>query len=170
MSKKAAVLGLGERGKSWARLFQSAGWRVVGFDPDPLAGAKSMPSMGWRKAETISSTVSHADWVLLCLPDRLELIQKVIQRAQAEAPETAVIAVNAISHDLEEVQNCSIRPGRVVLLSGRPDTGVDLHVGGRNHDDLKIDALAALSELGPDLIKPGISNVVDIAETGMKSA
>ena len=52
--------------------------------------------------------------LLGCLPDRLELMQKVIQRAQAEAPEGAVVAVTSHQHDVDGVQGCAIRPAQVV--------------------------------------------------------
>ena len=87
MSRKAAILGLGERGSAWAEMFRDAGWRVSGFDPDPSVDGLPSGSRGWRKQETISSTVAYADWVVCCLPDRLELMLKVLQRAQAEAPD-----------------------------------------------------------------------------------
>lgn len=149
MNRKAAVLGLGERGQAWAEAFRDAGWRVSGFDPEP--GVLGLPrgSRGWRREETISTTVAYSDWVVLCVPDRLELMQKVIQRAQAEAPERAILAVSSYQHDVDAVQGCAIRPARVVLVAGAPDLGVDLSVTGRNPAELKLDALAVLSEVCP---------------------
>ena len=125
MNRKAAVLGLGGRGRAWAEMFRDAGWRVSGFDPDPSCQGLPGGSRGWRREETISTTVAHADWVVCCLPDRLELMQKVIQRAQAEAPGNAVIAVTTKAHDVDAVQGCALRPAQVVLITGAPDTGVD---------------------------------------------
>lgn len=154
MSRKAAVLGLGERGTAWADAFRDAGWRVSGFDPDPAALGPPRGSRGWRREETISTTVAHADWVVCCLPDRLELMQKVIQRAQAEAPEAAVVAVTSRQHDVDAVQGCAIRPAQVVLVTGAPDRGVDLNVTGRNQAGLKLDALAVLSEVCSSVLPP----------------
>ena len=153
MSKTAAILGLGERGKLWAALFQDAGWQVVGFDPDPLAGGSNAPREGFSKVETISAAASQAEWVMICLPERLELVQMVIQRAQAEASNDSVIAVCSAVHDIEDIQNCSLRPGRVVLLRGRPQSGVDLIASSRNEDALKVDAIAVLSELGDQVLQ-----------------
>lgn len=154
MSKKAAILGLGERGCAWAEMFRDAGWRVSGFDPDPSATGLLQGSRGWRRDDTISTTVANADWVVCCLPDRLELMQKVIQRAQAEAPEPAVIAVTSRQHDADSVQGCAVRPGQVVLITGAPEHGVDLNVTGRNQPELKVAALAVLSEICPAVVPP----------------
>ena len=117
MSSKAAILGLGERGRAWAGMFRDAGWRVSGFDPDPSAMGLPTGSRGWRREQTISSTVAYADWVICCVPDRLELMQKIIQRAQAEAADAAVIAVTSRLHDVDAVQGCAIRPAQVVLIT-----------------------------------------------------
>lgn len=154
MSRKAAVLGLGDRGKAWAELFRDAGWRVSGFDPEPSAQGLPRGSRGWRREETISTTVAYADWVICCLPDRLELMRKVIQRAQAEAPEGAVVAVTTRAHDVDAVQGCALRPARVVLLTGTPEEGVELNITGRNQPELKLDALAVLSEVCPSVMPP----------------
>lgn len=150
MNRKAAILGLGQRGLAWAEMFREAGWRVSGFDPD--AGATGLPkgSRGWKREQTISATAAQADWVICCLPDRLELMQKVIQRAQAEAPQNAVIAVNSRSHDIEAVQGCAMRPSQIVLLTGDTGHGIGLNVTSRNPPALKIDAMATLSEVCPD--------------------
>ena len=80
MSKKAAIIGLGARGAAWAELFRDAGWVVSGFDPDPDVTGLAKGTRGWRRGETISSTVEQADWVLCCVSDRLELMTKIIQR------------------------------------------------------------------------------------------
>lgn len=149
MSRKIAILGLGSRGSAWSQAFREAGWRVSGFDPDPLAGPSSKEGRGWHRESAISSTVAFADWVLLALPERLELVQKMIQRAQAEAPAGSVIAVASEAFDVEEVQSCAIRPGRIVLLTGAPAMGVDLNVSSRNAPEMKVDVLAILSEVCP---------------------
>ena len=154
MSRKAAILGLGERGSAWAEMFREAGWRVSGFDPDPSAAGLAAGSRGWRREETISSTVAHTDWVVCCLPDRLELMQMVIQRAQAEAPGNAVIAATSRQHDVDAVQGCAIRPAQVVLITGTPGDGFELNVTVRNDPELKVSALAVLSEVSPLVSTP----------------
>lgn len=166
MNRKAAVLGLGERGRAWAELFRDAGWQVSGFDPDPSARGPQIPGRGWRRGDTISTTVANADWVVCCLPDRLELMQKVIQRAQAEAPGDAVLAVTSRVHDVDAVQGCALRPASVVVITGTLERGVELNVTGRNHADLKLDALAVLSEICPPVAPPdGVSAGIQIRES-----
>ncbi|WP_413719892.1 hypothetical protein [Silicimonas sp. MF1-12-2] len=154
MSSKAAILGLGERGRAWAGMFRDAGWRVSGFDPDPSAMGLPTGSRGWRREQTISSTVAYADWVICCVPDRLELMQKIIQRAQAEAADAAVIAVTSRLHDVDAVQGCAIRPAQVVLITHAPAGGVELNLTSRNQPDLKVAALAVLSEVCPADLPP----------------
>ncbi|NNL72143.1 MAG: hypothetical protein HKP29_02140 [Silicimonas sp.] len=158
MSRKIAVLGLGSRGSAWAEAFRDAGWRVSGFDPDPIANGPASGSRGWRRETTISSTASHADWVILCLPERLELVQKVIQRAQAEAPAGAIIAVVSARFDIDAVQGCAVRPERVVLIDGLPGGNADLNLSQRNPPDLKVDALSLLSQVCPGA-DPGAERV-----------
>ena len=147
MSRKAAILGLGARGVLWAGLFRDAGWRVSGFDPDPLANGLPRDSRGWRRETAISTTVAHADWVLCCVPDRLELVQKVLQRAQAEAPASAIIAVSTRLQDADAVQSCAIRPAQVIVISGDRVRDFGLNLTPRTTPEVKIAALATLSEI-----------------------
>lgn len=170
MSRKAAILGLGERGSAWAEMFRDAGWRVSGFDPDPSVAGLSSGSRGWRKQDTISSTVAYADWVVCCLPDRLELLLKVLQRAQAEAPETALIAVTSRLHDVDAVQGCVTRPGQVVLITGAPETGFDLNVSARNAPELKVAALAVLSAICPSILPPALDSLPEAHSRDSKRA
>lgn len=149
MSRKVAILGLGARGLSWAGAFLDAGWRVSGFDPDPCVSGPSQNRRGWRRDETISASVSFADWVLICLPERLELVQKVIQRAQAEAPDGAVIAVVTETFDIDAVQGGAIRPGRIAAITAAPEAGPVLLLSARNQADFKVDSLAVLSQVCP---------------------
>lgn len=147
MTRTAAVLGLGARGGAWARLLTRAGWKVAGFDPDP-APPGAHPGLGdWKRETTISATVRNADWVVCCLPDRLELLQMVIQRAQAEAPADAVVLVCSRIHDAETVQGCALRPARVVLLSDRPEGGFAMSVTGRNAPEMREATREILAEL-----------------------
>lgn len=150
MSRKVAILGLGERGRAWAETFRGAGWRVSGFDPATDAPGLPKGSKGWRRETTISATVGSADWVICCLPERIELFRKVIQRAQAAAPEAAVIAVSSRCHDVDAVQGCAIRPAQVILLAGETTQGIEMVLTARNTGELRIDALATLSQVCPD--------------------
>lgn len=170
MSRKAAILGLGTRGKVWAEMFREAGWRVSGFDPDPGVSGLSGSARGWRRAETISACVASADWVVCCLPDRLELMTKVMQRAQAEAPDEAVIAVTSPLHDCEAIQGCAFRPSQIVHLGGDPGSGVALNVTARNTPDLKVAALAVLSEVCPSIPSTGYGDDAEDQSDDAQSA
>ena len=154
MSRKAAIIGLGERGSAWAEMFRAAGWRVSGFDPEPGAKGLADGSRGWRREETISRTVAYSDWIVCCVPDRLELMRKVMQRVQAEAPEGAVIAVASELHDVDAVQGCAVRPAQVIRVGGDNASGHSLFVTTRNAQDLKVQALAVLSEVCPSVSEP----------------
>ncbi len=156
MTRRVAILGLGDRGVRWAETFHSSGWAVAGFDPDPTAGNPLSKLPDWRREKTISSTVQGADWVFCCLPDRLELMQMVLQRAQAEAPASAIVAVAARTHDIEAVQACTIRPGQVVRVTETDEGGLALDVSERNMPETRAVARAGLAELAAVLsIHPG---------------
>lgn len=142
MSRRAGILGLGRRGLAWARTCRDAGWHVSAFDPAPGAH----PS-GVSVAGTISAAVSRADWVFCCLPDRLELVRMVLQRAQSEAPANAILAVVSRDHDVEAVQSCAIRPAQVVRVDETGSGGIALDVTDRNPPELRHMAEATFAEL-----------------------
>lgn len=147
MKRRAAILGLGTRGTGWAHTCLDAGWQVSAFDPAPdgLAGLTGLP--GFRREMTISAAVKRADWILCCLPERLELIQMVMQRALAAAPEGAVAAVATRVHDTETLQNCTTRPGQIVRLAETETGGVTLDVTERNREETRQAAERAFAEL-----------------------
>ena len=118
-----------------------------GFDPEPLAEGVPAKVADWRREDTISATVRGADWVVCCLPERLELMQKVIQRAQAEAPEGTIVAVASRAHDVEAIQGCALRPALVVHVDETADGGVGLNLSARNDAELKAAALATIAEV-----------------------
>ena len=146
MSRTVAILGLGERGKSWSQAFHRAGWAIKGFDPDPESGL-ALPSAAWRRAETISGTVQSADWVAVCLPERLELLQKVMQRVQAEAPEKAIVAVASQAFKIDDVQSCAMRPASVIVAHAKPDGGFAFDVSQKSSVEVRNAAKATLAEL-----------------------
>ena len=147
MTRKVAILGLGATGGRWARDCHAAGWRVAVFDPEPDAEGGRPLKGDWKRHDTISGTVKGADWVLIAVPDRLELIRKVIQRVQAEAPERAVILSAARAFGIDEVQGCAWRPEQVVLV-GRDETGgIALTLSQKNAPGLREDLTEALSAI-----------------------
>jgi hypothetical protein len=144
MTRRAAILGLGSRGLFWADACDTSGWVLRAFDPDPLA--RALPK-GIRRESTISATVRGADWVICCLPERLELVQKVVQRAQAEAPREAIIAIDSDRFDIDTLQSCALRPAQVVRLTGNAADGVAFDVTDRNLPDLRRTLQADIAEL-----------------------
>ena len=84
-------------------------------------------------------------------PDRLELIRTVVQRAQAAAGTSALIAVASEAFDLDAVQGCAIRPDRVFLLGLDEAGAIAVALSPRNDAETKErveDTLAMLSAAG----------------------
>lgn len=153
MSRSVAILGLGRTGTAWARAFHATGWSVRLFDPDDRPDAALPKGAGVRRCDRISAAVRDVAWIVVALPERLELQQKVIQRAQAEAPAGAVVIATARGFSLDDVQACAARPERVVMLRReRPSTGPVLHLTPRNEASLRDEVLALLSEIETDLM------------------
>ena len=146
MTRRAAILGLGTRGLSWASACDASGWMVRGFDPDPMAG-KGAWSRDWRREGTISATVARADWVFCCLPERLELVRAVIRRAQAEAPRDALLAISSRNFDLDTLQSCVMRSGQVFRLNAEPDGSLAVDLSDRNPREVRRAAQSGLAEL-----------------------
>jgi len=147
--RRVAILGLGERGQFWLKTALRSGWQASGFDPDPSAMPAKRRSE-WQREDTISATVKDADWVFLCLPERLELMQKVIQRAQAEAPDACVVAVDT-HFDVDSVQSCAMRRDRLVQVTFDHDAGFSLSVTTYNPSELKEEATRTLAEFAATL-------------------
>ena len=147
MSVRGAILGLGRRGELWAELCLAAGWDLTAFDPSPGSAAAEVRLRGIRREATISAAVRRADWIFCCLPDRLELIQMVMQRAQAEAPDGAIIAVASPALDVEALQGCAMRPAHVLRISLASDGGCLLDVTDRNPEEVRDMAEAVATQL-----------------------
>lgn len=154
MTRKVAVLGLGTRGGDIARAFHKSGWEVAGFDPDP--GAEGAPDLkrDWSRETTISGTVNGADWVVICLPERLELMRKVIQRAQGEAPRSATIAVVTRDFDIDAVQGCALRPAHVLRVDEGENGGYVIDVSSKTDPNAKSDATTVLAQLAAQEFAP----------------
>ncbi len=142
MSRRVAILGLGSRGLRWCEAAARAGWEVSAFDPDDRI---AVPGPGIRRQKTISATVRRADWVICCLPERLELIQMVLQRIQAEAPREAVVAVGSRELEIDAIQGCAIRPAQVMRVQESPGGGLSLDVSQKNDESLRAGATETLA-------------------------
>lgn len=155
MKKRAvAVLGLGDTGSAWAKALHSAGWNVRVFDPSDMVDDAMPKGAGFRRCDTISGAVRDAAWIIVALPQRLELVTKVIQRAQAEAPAGAIVVSTAGRLDLDAMQMTSPRPERIVMLRPGEDGEIALKMTRRNTDGLRADVLALVSEIEADLDLP----------------
>ncbi|WP_299752546.1 hypothetical protein [uncultured Boseongicola sp.] len=154
MTRKVAVLGLGTRGGDIARAFHATGWAVSGFDPDPIAEGVPDLKRDWTRESTISSTVCGADWVVICLPERLELMRKVIQRAQGEAPRDTTIAVVTKDFDVDAVQGCALRPAHVLRVDQGENGGYVIDVSSKTDAKAKSDATMVLSQLAAQEFGP----------------
>lgn len=154
MTRKVAVIGLGTRGGDIAQAFHKVGWAVSGFDPDP--GAEGAVDLGkdWSREATISATVQGADWIVLCLPERLELLQMVIQRAQGAARKSATVAVMTTEFNVDAVQGCAIRPEHIVRINEGEEGGYTLDVSSKTDPGLKIEATTTLALLAAQEFTP----------------
>jgi hypothetical protein len=146
MTRHAAILGLGTRGSGWASTCLAAGWDVHGFDPAPEGLITAFWPEGCRRETTISGAVHRAEVIVCCLPERLELVQMVLQRAQAEAPRTALIAIASRQFDIDALQGCALRPGQVIRLNETDDGAVALDVTDRNAPELRAEARSVFAE------------------------
>lgn len=147
MSRRAAVLGLGRRGEAWAALCLNAGWDVYSFDPAPSTASAVARLSGLVSAGTISGAVRGAELVICSVPDRLELIQMVLKRVQAETSLDAVIGVASTSHDIEAIQACSFRSGQIIRLVEPEARGVAFDVTDRNPPEARQRAELLAAEL-----------------------
>lgn len=147
MNRRVAVLGLGARGARWADAFHQSGWVVSCFDPEPSAGAFLSAHADVRREGTISATVQGAECVVCCLPERPELLQMVLQRAQAEAPSQAVKIVATRNNDIDDIQASALRPAQVVRVTEADDGTLSLDVTDRNTTEIRDTAQQVLSEL-----------------------
>ena len=156
MTRKVAVLGLGSRGGDIARAFHATGWEVSGFDPDPVAEGVPDLKRDWSRETTISGTVRGADWVMICLPERLELMRKVIQRAQSEAPHDATIAVVTHTFDVDAVQDCALRSAYVLRVDQGENGGYLVDVSSKTDAATKTDATIVLAQLAAQEFAPKV--------------
>jgi len=145
---RAAVLGLGARGTRWAHACLDAGWEVAGFDPDEDTGHAMTGGALWRREATISGAVERADLVICCLPERIELLRPVLQRAQASATEKAVVAVVSAAFDVDEVQGNAIKPSKVLRVFEDANGQISLDLGTALDAQMRVHVTKIMSGLG----------------------
>ena len=133
--QRAAVIGTGVIGASWATCFLARGLEVTASDPAPGAEAAlreavaaqwpAMRAMGLapgaspdrlRFAASPEDAVAEAQFVQENGPERLELKRELFHRLDAAAPAEAVLATSASTIMVSEFQDaCARHPDRVVL-------------------------------------------------------
>ena len=159
MSRRAAVLGLGARGRVWAEAFQIAGWEVRAFDPDPEASCPILPRNAYRREDTISATVQAS--IHYQTEDAL-LLQKVIQRAQAEAPKDTLIGVVTREFGIDDVQSCALRPAMVIVTEAKDDGGYACAVTPKTDPAARATAEKVLAELA------ALGSIAALASLGLQ--
>lgn len=169
MTRRVAVLGLGARGSRWADAYHQSGWVVSCFDPEPSAGAFLPNRADMRREGTISATVQGAHCVVCCLPERLELLQMVLKRAQVEAPKDTVIVVATRDLEIDDIQACAMRPSQVVRVTEAEDGALSLDVTDRNEAQIRDEAEQVLAELSAILSLSPPKTVADY-DLGAESA
>jgi carnitine 3-dehydrogenase len=131
---KVAVIGGGVIGGGWVARFLMMGCDVTVFDPDPeaerkiaevLANARRsfpglfdhrLPNEGVLSfANSLADAVCDAQWVSECVPERLDLKQKVYQQIQQSCPSTAIIASSTSGFKPSELQQGSSRPQQIIV-------------------------------------------------------
>ena len=78
----------------------------------------SITPKGVRLASGIADCVEAAGLIIVCVPERISLIRKVVQTIQGTVkPDSPVII--ASEFDLNQLRGCATRPDQVFRVSGR---------------------------------------------------
>lgn len=131
---KVAVIGGGVIGGGWVARFLMMGADVSVFDPDPEAERKiaevlsnarrSLPGLFEHRlpdegtlsfAESLADAVRDAQWVSECVPERLELKQKVYQDIQKYCSVTTIVASSTSGFKPSQLQQDSSRPEQIIV-------------------------------------------------------
>ena len=173
---RAAVIGTGVIGASWAALFLGRGLDVTAFDPAPGAEAllnervaglwPVVTALGLaegadpgrlRFCATAEDAVASAGFVQENGPERLEMKQALFAALAEAAPPDTVLATSSSTLMISDVQAHCRRPGRVVL--GHPFNPPHLVPlvevgGGRGTDPDAVDrAMAFYAAMGKHPIR-----------------
>ncbi len=92
--ERAAIIGAGVIGLSWAELFHRAGWEVAVFDVSPDAVPQDAP---YRVASDIADAVRGASFVQENGPERLEVKRSLLVEIAASVGDDAVISSSTSS-------------------------------------------------------------------------
>ena len=110
---KAAIIGAGLIGRSWANVFARAGWNVRVWDPEPrqrsaaarlveeslhelaVHGLVTEPAAAARRVSVVESmpeAVADAEYVQECGPEVLEVKRSTFEELDAAAPAATILA------------------------------------------------------------------------------
>ncbi|NNF27743.1 MAG: 3-hydroxyacyl-CoA dehydrogenase [Gemmatimonadetes bacterium] len=124
--KRAAVVGSGVIGRSWARVFARAGWEVSVYDADPerlkqavrwahatalederagflTEGGAAEEARLIRPASSLDDAVSGARWVQESGPERLDLKQDLFAALDAATAPGAILASSTSALDIGQI-------------------------------------------------------------------
>jgi carnitine 3-dehydrogenase len=133
--RRAAVVGTGVIGASWATCFLARGLDVVAFDPHPGAEAALRKTLAaqWpamqvlglaadasperlRFAASPEDAAADAQYVQENVPEHLETKRALLGRIDAAAPASAILATSSSTLTVSELQDaCTHHPQRLVL-------------------------------------------------------
>ncbi|MEO0369071.1 MAG: carnitine 3-dehydrogenase [Pseudomonadota bacterium] len=133
-NQTAAVIGGGVIGGGWIARFALMGWQVNIYDPDPEAPRKvqavldnathSLPSLYEQPlpkqgainfCDSLEEAVAEVAWVSECVPERLELKQKVLADIQRACPSDAVISSSTSGFKPSELQSSADDPQQIIV-------------------------------------------------------
>lgn len=158
---RAAVIGCGTIGASWAATFLARGLEVAAWDPAPDGEAKlaAFIEKAWPALETLSlspdadpgrvsffdspaAACRGADFVQESAPERLEVKRELYPEIEAGAAPETVLASSTSGLLISEIQKGARHPGRFVL--GHPFNPPHLIplvevLGGRESDPAAVD-------------------------------
>ena len=129
MTKIATIIGYGDRGQVWAQCAVRAGWGVRIFDPECQLGSEHLDI---TQHNLISTAVEDVEWIVLCLPDRLFLQQKMIQHIQMLCPKQTMLCVMSRESSCEDLQGCAKWPGAIVHVEMHGDDALELSMTTQN--------------------------------------
>lgn len=132
--KTVAIVGAGLIGLSWAALFAASGLRVRLHDSikDPAEAmaafwssvTPALEELGLlrtagepdiRICGSLQETLSEADFVQECIPERLEAKQALYREMEAVLPRHAIVATSSSGLKLSDLQAPWRDPGRIII-------------------------------------------------------
>jgi len=130
----AAIIGGGVIGGGWVARFLLMGIDVNVYDPDPQAERKitevlnnarrSLPDLYEHRlpaegtlvfSDSIEAAVANVDWVSECVPERLELKQKVLNEVQLHCSSSTIISSSTSGFKPSELQQGASRPEQIIV-------------------------------------------------------